>query len=313
MAWFNSKLENQALEAFDQGNLESASELYLQAIKEKPLRIDFYYMAGLCFKYLRKWEESLTYNLQAIELNDEIDEAAHWNAAIAATALGKWDIARKVWNAVGMPITEGEGEIVENFGFAVIYLNPWGAGETLFAERIDPVRARIVNVPFPKSGHRYGDIVLHDGAPIGQREAQGQTFTIFNEMQVLERSPYLTYNVTVTAESPEDSAALTELVEPTGGMAEDWTRTTSYLCKKCSYGVPHDDDDHDHDLAAEDQWVTEREFGIGMASREKLDEILLEWEANGPGRRVIDITLEEYPLPEPEDGQTWWLGLDGEH
>ena len=97
---------------------------------------------------------------------EEFDEAAHWNAGIAATALSDWAVARRIWEACGIPITPGEGEIREDFGFTMLLLNPWGSIERLFARRIDPVRAVIVSVPYPRYGHRFGDIVLHDGASV---------------------------------------------------------------------------------------------------------------------------------------------------
>ena len=105
------------------------------------------YMLGLAAKYRMDWALSLQANLAAIACAPEFDEAAHWNAAIAATALHDWQTARQLWAACGIPLPEGEGEIETNFGTAVLRLNPWADGECVYARRIDPCRSRIINIP----------------------------------------------------------------------------------------------------------------------------------------------------------------------
>ena len=44
-------------------------------------------MQGLTAKNRLDWHTALAANLRAIECAEAFDEAAHWNAAIAATAL----------------------------------------------------------------------------------------------------------------------------------------------------------------------------------------------------------------------------------
>src|SRR5690606_30084312 len=130
---------------------------------------------------------SLRHNLRAIELADEKSQAPYWNAAIAATGLGDWPEARKLWAACGIKIPEGEGPIEDDYGIAVVRLNPWHGGETVFARRIDPARARLLNVPLQESGHRFGDIVLHDGAATGHRFDGQREVPVFNELSRLSR------------------------------------------------------------------------------------------------------------------------------
>ena len=106
----HKKLHNQAYQAFDAGDLQTAAA-----------------------KYRMDWALSLQANLAAIACAPEFDEAAHWNAAIAATALHDWQTARQLWAACGIPLPEGEGEIETDFGTAVLRLNPWAGGECVYA------------------------------------------------------------------------------------------------------------------------------------------------------------------------------------
>ena len=169
MALFFRKQHDAAYEAFDRGDLHEAARRFAELALAKPKNASYHYMLGLAHKYLRQWEPSLRANLRSLEVRDDIDQASAWNGAIAATALGDWARARELWAKCGVPLAPGEGPIDEDFGTVAVRLNPWGDGETLFAQRIDPARARLRNVPLPSSGFRGDDVVLHDGAP---REAR---------------------------------------------------------------------------------------------------------------------------------------------
>ncbi|UUS14369.1 hypothetical protein NMB32_22145 [Stenotrophomonas sp. CD2] len=128
-----------------------------------------HYMRGLAHKYLRDWAASLQDNLQSEQLRGEFDVATARNAGIAATGADDWAEARRQWARCGITLPEGEGPIEGHFGVACVRLAPWSDAEVVYMSRIDPVRARIDNVPLPESGFRFGDIVLHDGASTGQR------------------------------------------------------------------------------------------------------------------------------------------------
>ena len=180
----HKKLHNQAYLAFDAGDLQTAADKFAELAKVHPDNAQYRYMLGLAAKYRMDWALSLQANLAAIACAPEFDEAAHWNAAIAATALHDWQTARQLWAACGIPLPEGEGEIETDFGTAVLRLNPWADGECVYARRIDPCRSRIVNVPLPESGYRMGDIVLHDGASTGRRaDGQGGEVLVFNALE----------------------------------------------------------------------------------------------------------------------------------
>lgn len=307
----HKKLYKQAYAAFDNGELAQAAEYFAKLVKRFPDDSAYHYMQGLTAKNRMDWPSALRANLRAIECADGFAEGAHWNAAIAATALHDWHTARRMWAACGIAIPEGEGEIRADFGIAVIRLNPWADGETVYARRIDPVRARIINVPLPESGWRFGDIALHDGAPTGTRDdGQGGEVHVFNTFERWRPSETPTHTAFVRCPDAADAHALTELLEQHGWTAEDWTQSLRYLCLRCSYGIPHEHTDAAPSVEQADTWQTERSIGIAApaAQSAELETALQNWAAAAPGREVSDIYRQDYPLPARQDGRVWWIG-----
>src|SRR5262249_9805688 len=91
-----------------------------------------------------------------------------------------------------------------------------------WAQRIDPVRARIENIPFAKSGYHFGDLVLHDGAPVGYRMRGDQEVPVFNTLELFQASPYGTYEADVVVGAAPDLEALQELCAKADLAFEDW-------------------------------------------------------------------------------------------
>ena len=299
------KRHKQAYQAFDSGNLKTAAEQFAKLAKACPEDSAYHYMLGLAAKYRRDWATSLRANQRAIECSAEFDEAAHWNAAIAATALHDWPTARRLWAACGIEIPEGSGEICANFGTAVLRLNAWKDGECVYARRIDPCRARITNVPLPESGYRWGDIVLHDGAPTGTRpDGCGGEVSVFNALERWQQSPHDTYAVFVRCPDEADSAALSELSLDTDTFAEDWTSSIRFICLRCSYGnTPHE---HEHSPAAPESWQPERSFGIAARNLADVQALLNRWAAQGAGREILEVAPQNYPLPPLPENCAYW-------
>lgn len=299
-------LERQAYDAFDAGRLREAARYFLALTRRVPDYAAYHYMQGLAHKYLREWRASLECNLRSIALRpgENDDPASHWNAGIAATALGDWDEARRHWQSCGIPLPGESGRMDGDFGQACIRLNPWSNGETLHARRIDPVRARLLNVPFPESGFRYGDVVLHDGASTGRRRYGDTEVLVFNAMERLEPSPFKTYTAFITCSGPNAADALTESQMPGIGYIEDWTDSVVNLCLRCSYGAPHVQGHH-HDREG---WNPERTVGIAAQSEASAKAVLRAWK--GVGRRVDDLQLREFPLSGPREDQVWWVEPD---
>jgi len=299
------ELQQHAGAAYEAGRLQEAAQLYRRLVELRPEGDAFHFRLGLASKYLRDWPASLQHNLRALQLCGEHDEGASWNAGIAATALGDWPQARRQWRSCGIDIDPGEGPIEENFGPIGLRLNPWSGSETVFARRIDPARARIANVPLPSSGHRYGDLVLHDGAQVGERHYFDHTVPVFNELQRLQASGFATFTVFVGSDSDDEIEALQRMRAPGIGLVEDWTPALRQQCLRCSYGIAHKH--HRHEAGARD-WEPDRSLGVAAQDEAAVRRLLEQWCAEAPSKRRLDaIQCREQPLAEPPaSARPWW-------
>jgi tetratricopeptide (TPR) repeat protein len=263
--------EGMALE--NAGDSEGALRKYFAALELDFDRSSTHYNIGLIYKYRGAWKESFRFNKRAHELATD-DEAAAWNLAIAATALRDWTTARAVWNSLNLPIGLGHDPICENFGITPIRLNPDSDGEVVWARRIDPVRARLSNIPLTDSGCRYGDIVLHDGAAVGHREHGGREYAVFNMLEVFEESNFSTFEADILAPAEADITVLEEISDRVGIAFEDWSQSVQVLCKACSEGRPHD---HHDGNGADKAWTAERRVALAARSSSDVQAVLDEW------------------------------------
>ena len=262
-----------------EGRAGEAEAAYLRAIEAHPRGPRAWFNLGLLYKRARRWEDSRRCNLRATSLDPQND-GAFWNLGIAATALGDWASARTAWRRFGVPIPEGTGPFELPLGQVPIRLHPQGDPEVVWCRRIDPARAIIENVPLPASGRRYGDLLLHDGAPNGYREVDGVKVPVFDELELLQASTYTTFRVRIETRGPFDVDALQELLEARGMSVEDWTSNLRRLCKACSEGTPHE-----HQRGKESALdATGRELGVAAVDEAEAALALDTWEAAAPGR-----------------------------
>lgn len=264
--------------AFLRRDLAAAEAAYSEAVRLDPGLHVAWFDLGLVHKWSRRWDEAFDCNLRAAELiGEKADEPAWWNLGIAATALGRWDVARRAWRAYGVAVPDGAGAIEGDFGMSPVRLNPDGEPEVVWGRRIDPARMRLSSIPLPGSGHRWADIVLHDGVPKGHREHDGRLYPVFDELARWQPSDVPTIQASVHAERPDDVDALVDALDQAGHVAEDWTRNTRLLCKQCCEGVVHADHNHVATL-------TGPEHLIGIAGPlDAVTSVVRDWEQE-PGR-----------------------------
>jgi hypothetical protein len=203
--------------------------------------------------------------------------------AIAATALRDWATAREAWRRVGIDIEPGNGPIADNFGITPVRLNPDGDAEVVWGRRIDPVRVVIENIPSGESGFRAGDIVLHDGAPVGQRQSNGRMYSVFNVLELFEASANSTFEAEVHALNEDDLQALTSALEAAEVDHEVWTTNMRILCKQCSEGTPHEHTEEQRKAA----WPDSHLIGVSARSPDTARGVLERWSTgtvSAPGK-----------------------------
>ncbi len=277
-------LHQQAMALHDKGEDEQALQVYHRALELDWARPETHYNIGLIHKYRGEWEESLKHNQYAVQFNPE-DEASNWNLAIAATALQDWRTARDVWQRLGLSIEAGDTPIEADFGMTPIRLNLDDSAEVVWARRIDPVRARLLNIPYAESGSCYGDIALHDGAAVGHREYNGHQYPVFNALELFQPSPNSTYEARLQIGSQADIDELLSLLEQRQIAAEDWSRSARVLCKQCSEGTPHEH--HDAPDERPTELGNERLLAIAGPDEAAIREVLEGWST--ASRNLIDL------------------------
>ncbi len=283
-------------------------QIAAEVLRRHPEAKAFWYDRGLYAKWRQDWLESARFNRAALDLlplDERAGEAAAWNLGIAATAERDWSTARFAWAQFGIALPEGESPdspIVTSFGLAPVRLNAeprfvgqelpvldgqtWGT-EVVWGQRLCPTRIWITNVPTPESGHRFGDVVLHDGDTLGSRLLGEREVGVFNEITIWERSPSST--LTATAMAPDQDAIrdLMDLFQEVGAAAEDWTQSMQILCRACSEGRP----DASHTHRAEDAgWQAERSLGLA-GDPEQVKDRLDDWVGRGAQRSYGDLEL----------------------
>lgn len=294
-----ASLHAAGVECSETGNEDGAIENYQKALTLEPKRGDTLYNLGLIYKYRGDWAKSFEFNRRAREFQPS-DEATLWNLAIAATALRDWRTAREVWRTLKIITEDGEGPINQDRGQTPVRVNPDGVAErvenrpveVVWSDCLCPVRSRITNIPTGATGFRYGDVVLHDGAPVGYRlNGRGKERAVFNVLELFEPSRFSTYEVAIYVESAESLKALERLCEIAGVEIEDWTANIRNLCKACSEGRPHEG--HDTDLKEPASWSGQRRVGFAAVELESLNGVLRQWAAKaGRSVKIMQCTLK---------------------
>jgi hypothetical protein len=289
--------------ANDAGDPDRAGRLAAEMVTAAPDASGAWFEAALYSKARGRWQEAAERNERAVALFTSADSEAYeaanpaaWNLGIAATALGDWARARAAWRAYGIPnMDEGAEPIDVDYGMAPIRLNPdrpslahqvlpeLGTTEVVWCWRRSPAHAVVASVPLPESGHRFRDVVLHDGEPKGTRNLGGREVSVFDELALLESSGLATWQVHVSGASRADLDDLGDLMGSRGLGVDEWSGMRM-MCSACSHGSP--DADHVHEPPDSDV------ARLGLAGAEgELRDCLDVWRSERPEAEILDLEL----------------------
>ncbi|MFE4826257.1 tetratricopeptide repeat protein [Streptomyces sp. NPDC056672] len=277
------ELYEQAREAWATEQWQVAADRYeelLGHLPDAPPSAHWWYDAALAHKFLRNWDKAFTLGREAAARAPRGEgDPAFWNLGIAATVLREWAVARDAWTGFGITLPEGEGEISGSFGICCVRLDTDSAREVVWAVRLCPTRARVVSVPVTP-GRRFGEVVLHDGEPKGERTVDGRGHSVFDEILRFETSDLPTHTVTVSAGAASDIDAL-ETVFTQQGYGAEPASSFEFLCACCSEGSR----EQTRSVHAGSQQVSV------AAPADEIPELLDTWAAAGPERSWADLAI----------------------
>ncbi len=172
------------------GRYEDAGALLTRAADLEPWLSESWFNLALLHKFRHDWEQARAAGLRAVALLDRDTGAPDWwNVGIAATALQDWPLARRAWQAYGLrtpgDATDAGEPLGMDLGSAAVRLSPEGEAEVVWGRRLDPARIEVLSIPLPSSGRRWGEVVLHDGVPHGERTTTaGHSFRLRRDRTV---------------------------------------------------------------------------------------------------------------------------------
>jgi hypothetical protein len=231
-------LLRQAYQAWDAEDWQRAGESLEAAVRQAPDAPGsgkLWFDAALAYKFLRNWSKAYELGKQAAARAPRGEQdPAFWNLGIAATVLRDWSTARDAWSGYGVELPDGDGEIFADLGMTCVRINTTTGQEVAWAQRLCPTRARVISVPFDPS-RRFGEVVLHDGVPNGERILQDTRIPVFDEILLFTPSELATLSVTVTASTTDDIEALLETFGQ-NDLGAEVLSSGQPLCKCCSEG-----------------------------------------------------------------------------
>jgi tetratricopeptide (TPR) repeat protein len=179
-----------------------AIKLYKRIIKQAAYWPEPYLRLGDIYSSRKEWKPALYYNKKAIALAVD-NKAAWWNVGIAATALHRPRLARRVWQKFGL--SQGNSQPIS---VKITYQDQF---EVLGARRIDVARAVIGSIPHPKSGRKFQDVLLIDNTVKGYHISGYRKLPIYDELDLLKRSTYSTFSCLLSDIVPKDIEVLQQL------------------------------------------------------------------------------------------------------
>ena len=194
-----------------------AVKLYKKVIRIAPEWAPPYVCLGHFYKKRWEWKPALHYNKKAVALAPT-DRECLWNMGIAATALNRPRIARRVWKKFGL--------VNKKFPLSCLRISYDKQFEILLIQVDSPASATILNVPHPKSDYQYKDRVLFDKDITGYTISNGRRVPVYDELGLLKRSTYFTYSCILPDATPDDTDKLALLCQDYGLGFEVWSNSS---------------------------------------------------------------------------------------
>ena len=211
------QLYTQAMVYDQRGDAYNAIKLFKRIIKVAPDWVPPYAKLGSMYKYRQDWKAALHYNKKAVAL-DPSNRTCWWDKGIAATALKKPRIAKRIWAKFGLPPQYEQPQ--ELLSIRLAYDKQF---EILWACPVAPALAVLTSIPHPISDRRFHDLVLFDGKPSGYSVVEGKRYAVFDELGIFKRSTYKTFSAVLLLDNTQDLLLLEGICQKNGLGFENWS------------------------------------------------------------------------------------------
>lgn len=229
---------------------EEALRAHENALAAAPRDSSYWYDLGLCHKYAGRFSEGVEANRRALRLTSG-DEGMLWNLGICAAGAGDQDAAMEAWRGLHLEVDLVDGEVrYTGQGIAQVRVTERGpmvspgdgdpdACEYLWIARIGPAHGRILSPTVGNFFADVGDVVLHDGAPVGYRDDGERKVPRFPVLALLRRGTQRSFRFAAAQPGRGEIAALEKHLGD--GSVYVHTEQVNWLCRECARGgkVPH--------------------------------------------------------------------------
>lgn len=266
----------QAAHQYEQlGDVYHATKLYRAVIKLAPEHVFPYQQLSKIYRQRREWKPTLYYSQEAVKRKTQEDQIIWNNLATAATALSKWKVAKTALQKVAAKIPKHSSHPIP------VRIHTYTRrSEIVWALPLRQLCAKIISIPSPESGRRYGEIVLYDWKSQEKQIIGNKAHRVFLEIERFKKSFYRTFSVLIHTDNKTSIHKLAELCHNQQLGFENWSNLQNQLATRSE------------NRAAEYYESVQQEENLGyqliaMAALEKREvkEILKIWQL---------ITLQEY-------------------
>lgn len=192
-----------------------AVKLYRLLIKQAPEWLLPFQRLARIYKKRQEWKAVVHYNKKAVVL-DPSARQQWWDLGIGTYAIGKRRQAQRIWNKFGWT-PEQLPEVLS------VQIQHSGVFELVWVKPINPVAGVIISVPHPQADRSFKDKILFDHEILGYHVADGQRRPIFQELDLLKRSHYLTFSGIIYDCGEKDLKLFAQLAAKQGMGFEVWS------------------------------------------------------------------------------------------
>ena len=218
---------------------------YQRLVELDPTYSPYHYNYGLFLKTRGRFKEGIEANRDAIRLSETTQASYEWNLGICATGAGESRVALDIWKGMDQRIELGRFDLPEGpypdckvkvaerpLAERTAATDDPGLEETIWIERLSPCHGIVRSVLYGSVGVDYGDVILHDGAPITYHTYGDKQVPVFPHLATLRRQAYRLFDFGGT----QDAGGQIESINP--DLPEEsivYAHTERYqvLCDAC--------------------------------------------------------------------------------